>query len=298
MGNIRVGTCSWTEKTLIESGEFYPRGANTAEARLRHYASQFDTVEVDSAYYAIPSEKNTSLWAERTPEGFIFHVKVYGALTGHGINPKTLPVEIRELLREADKVEASIHVKDAPLLEAIFSAFIRSLKPLRDAGRLGLLIYQFPPWFHYKKESMDYILMCREHSAGLPMAVEFRHASWLTGAHAEQSISFLRDNGITYVTADEPQYGTAVTAPFYPEATTDIAYLRLHGRNRENWLKKGVETTERYDYLYSDGELEGFAGVARDLSLKAELTYIMFNNCHLGFAVKNALTIKRMLAVS
>src|SRR5512143_2549974 len=94
MGNIRVGTCSWTEKTLIESGEFYPRGANTAEARLRHYASQFDTVEVDSAYYAIPSEKNTSLWAERTPEGFVFHVKVYGAMTGHGINPKTLPVEI------------------------------------------------------------------------------------------------------------------------------------------------------------------------------------------------------------
>ena len=298
MGNIRVGTCSWTEKTLIESGEFYPRGVGSAEARLRHYASQFDTVEVDSAYYAIPPEKNTALWAERTPEGFVFHVKVYGAMTGHGINPKTLPVEIRELLPAADRAEPSVHIKDDFLLKAIFNSFVRSLSPLKEAGKLGLLIYQYPPWFHHKKESMDYILRCRELSAGLPMAVEFRHASWLEGAHAEQSISFLRDNGITYVTADEPQYGTPVTVPFYPEATTDIAYIRLHGRNRENWLKKGVATTDRYAYLYSDGELEGFVKDARELSLKAELTYIMFNNCHMGFAVRNALTIKRMLGAS
>jgi uncharacterized protein YecE (DUF72 family) len=87
---LRIGTCSWTEKTLIQSGEFYPKGTKTAEARLKHYASHFNTVEVDSTYYAIPDLRNTHLWAYRTPEDFVFHIKVYGALTGHGVDPKTL----------------------------------------------------------------------------------------------------------------------------------------------------------------------------------------------------------------
>lgn len=95
---IHVGTCSWTEKTLIQSREFYPKEAKTPEARLRYYAETFDTVEVDSTYYAIPDGRNTYLWADRTPENFIFHIKVYGALTGHGIDPKTLPKDIQEIL--------------------------------------------------------------------------------------------------------------------------------------------------------------------------------------------------------
>jgi uncharacterized protein YecE (DUF72 family) len=106
---IHVGTCSWTENTLIRSGEFYPRTVKTAEGRLRYYANSFDTVEVDSTYYAIPDMRNTSLWAERTPEDFIFHIKVYGALTGHGVDPKTLPKDIFNLLSEKDKTERHVY---------------------------------------------------------------------------------------------------------------------------------------------------------------------------------------------
>ena len=86
MGKLYIGTASWTDKTLIESGRFYPKGVSTAEARLRFYAERFDTVEVDSSYYAIPAERNAVLWAKRTPEGFIFNIKAYSMLTGHPPN--------------------------------------------------------------------------------------------------------------------------------------------------------------------------------------------------------------------
>ena len=295
MTRIHVGTCSWAEKSLIESGEFYPKGVSSAEERLKYYASHFDTVEVDSTYYAIPASHTTELWAERTPANFLFHVKVYGALTGHGTDPRTLPKNLRELLPTAEKEKHSIHIKEPELLKAVADAFVASLAPLRAAGKLGLLVFQFPPWFWYKAADLDYILTCRELMGELPIAVEFRHGSWLTEHHRGEVLKFLRDNSITYVTADEPQYGTLATVPFLPEVTTDIAYFRLHGRNREAWLKKGVETSARYDYLYSSGELKGFAETTKKVSSKAKTVFLMFNNCRAGHAMKNALELLNIL---
>jgi uncharacterized protein YecE (DUF72 family) len=100
---------------------------------------------------------------------------------------------------------------------------------------------------------------------------------------------------MTYVIADEPQLGGLETVPFVPEVTTEVAYFRLHGRNRENWLKKGVETSMRFDYLYSDEELRGLIPPARMADRKAKATYLMFNNCHGGFAVSNSLRVKELL---
>ncbi|KAF0221129.1 MAG: hypothetical protein FD174_627 [Geobacteraceae bacterium] len=293
--NIRVGTCSWSEKSLIQSGEFYPKGVSSAEERLRFYASYFDTVEVDSTYYAIPAAHTTELWAERTPSYFLFHIKVYGALTGHGIDPRTLPKPIRELLPAADKEQRTIYIKEPELLKTVADAFVASLAPLRSTDKLGLLVFQYPPWFWYKSADLDYILTCKELMGDLPIAVEFRHGSWLTDHHRDKVFKFLRDNGITYIPADEPQYGTLASIPFLPEVTTDIAYLRLHGRNKETWLKKGVETSVRYDYLYRSEELKDFTTAAKELSHKAKMTFIMFNNCHLGYAIKNALEMLRLM---
>lgn len=296
MSNIRVGTCSWAEKSLIESGEFYPKGVSSAEERLRFYASHFDTVEVDSTYYAIPASRTTELWAARTPENFLFHIKVYGALTGHGTDPRTLPRALQEILPTAERGKSSIHIKEPEILKAVADSFVASLAPLRATGKLGLLVFQFPPWFWYKTEDLDYIFKCRELAGDLPIAVEFRHGSWLTEHHREGVFKFLRDNGITYIIADEPQYGTLATVPFLPEVTTDIAYFRLHGRNREAWLKKGVETSERYDYLYSGGELKDFAGTANRVSARAKKVFVMFNNCRAGHAMRNALEIVSFLS--
>ncbi len=290
---IRVGTCSWAEKSLVESGQFYPRGSDSAEERLRFYASRFDTVEVDSTYYAIPATRTTQLWAERTPAGFLFHIKAYGALTGHGASPGTLPKELRELLPAADGGKAKVY-PDRELRKAIAETFVASLTPLKHTGKLGLLVYQYPPWFRHQSANLDFILKCREELGDLPMAVEFRHGSWLTERRREEVFRFLRANGITYITADEPQYGSLATVPFLPEATSHIAYLRLHGRNVGTWLMKGVETTLRYDYLYRPEELRLFAASARELSHRAGMTFIMFNNCHLGYAIKNALEMLQL----
>lgn len=295
MANIHVGTCSWTEKSLIASGEFYPKGVSSAEERLRYYAARFDTVEVDSTYYAIPAPRTAALWAERTPDTFLFHVKAYGALTGHTTDPRTLPKALRELLPAAQREERAIHIRAPELLAAVAAAFTASLAPLQSAGKLGLVVFQFPPWFWYKAADLDHILFCRELVAGLPVAVEFRNGSWLTEHHRAGVLRFLRDHGITYVTADEPQTGTLATVPLLPEATTDVAYFRLHGRNREAWLKKGGETSKRYDYLYQAAELRDLAGAVRDVAARAKTVFVMFNNCRAGHAMRNALEMAKIL---
>jgi uncharacterized protein YecE (DUF72 family) len=292
---IRVGTCSWTEKSLIKSGEFYPKGMRTAEDRLRYYAGNFSTVEVDSTYYAIPGTSASSLWAERTPQNFIFHIKAYGALTGHGVDPKTLPPGIAESLPPADRDRKYVYVKDAALLDSIAGRFRDSLSPLVRAGKLGVIVFQFPPWFHYSPANMDTLTDCKRLMNGLDIAVEFRHGSWLLPDRAEPLLKFLTENRITYVAADEPRYGSLATVPFMPAVTTDMAYFRFHGRNRENWLRRGIETSLRYDYLYSDAELGEFAPSVMEAAAAASTVFTMFNNCHGASAVRNAISFTELL---
>jgi uncharacterized protein YecE (DUF72 family) len=292
---ISTGTCSWTEKTLIQSGEFYPKEVKTAEGRLRYYADHFDTVEVDSTYYAIPDRNTACLWDERTPDNFVFHIKAYGALTGHRVDSKTLPYDIVSELSEKEKTERYVYIKELALLSAVSERFRESLTPLIQSKKLGVLVFQFPPWFHYKKSNFEYMVKCKELMQGLPVAVEFRHGSWLTLDVQNSVFHFLENNEFTYIAADEPQYGTQATIPFVPQSTSDIAYFRFHGRNKETWLKKGVETALRYSYFYSDEELRKFIPSIRSADKKAKITYAMFNNCHGGFAMRNALRLQEML---
>lgn len=291
-GGIRIGTCSWTEKSLVDGGTFYPRAAASAEQRLRFYASHFDTVEVDSSYFSLPTQQMARAWAERTPARFLFHLKAYGALTGHNIDPQTLPKELQELLPAAHRLQESVHVSEATVLRALAQAMVAALEPLKSTRKLGFVIFQFPPWFSYNNANRDYVVYCKELMAGLPIAVEFRHGSWLARRHVEELFAFLREHKITYITCDEPQYGTLASAPFHPEATTAIAYLRLHGRNAENWLG---QSELRYDYLYGEQELREFAAEVKRLSARARTTFVMFKNCHGGHAVTNALQMRELL---
>lgn len=291
---IHVGTCSWTEKTLIESGEFYPKDVTSAEARLRYYASHFDTVEVDSTYYAIPDRRTTMLWIERTHEHFVFHIKAYGALTGHSIDPRSLPKDIRSLLSTEEQSAERLSIRDSETYRAIAERFKDVLRPILDAGKLGVIVFQYPPWFHRSTKNMEYILNAQEVMGDFPVAVEFRHGSWLTEDVRDTIFRFLADHHLTYVAADEPQYGSLATIPFIPEATTDIAYFRFHGRNRENWFKKGVETSLRYAYNYSDREIEDLKQGIERVAKKVKTVYAMFNNCHGSFAVKNAMRLNEL----
>lgn len=292
---ILVGTCSWVEKSLIKSTEFYPAAIKTAEERLRYYSGNFSTVEVDSTYYAIPTTATSSLWAERTPESFTFHIKAYGALTGHGVDPKTLPPDIAASLPASERGRKFVYLRNAASLESVAERFRASLSPLIRAGKLGVIVFQFPPWFHYSPVHINRLIEYKKLMQGLDIAVEFRHGSWLLPEKAGQVLSFLTENGITYITADEPQYGNMATVPFLPAATTDIAYFRFHGRNRENWLKRGIETSLRYDYLYSDAELESFAPSVVKSAETAKKIFTMFNNCHGSSAVRNAISFRELL---
>jgi uncharacterized protein YecE (DUF72 family) len=291
---IRIGTCSWTEKSLIQSGEFYPPAARTAEARLRYYTTHFDTVEVDSTYYAIPDQKTAWLWDIRTQENFTFHIKAYGALTGHGVDPRTLPRDVQGLVSHAGDSNYA-YIKEPSILRILAQRMIDALAPLKRSGKLGFLVFQFPPWFTCRPSNFDYILSCKEMMDGLPIAAEFRHGSWLTADKAPGTFEFLQAHDITYIAADEPQYGNLSTIPFISQTTTDTAYFRFHGRNSENWLKKGIETSLRYAYSYPDNELADFVPHLEQTGRKTKVTYAMFNNCHRNYAVANAMRLKEVL---
>jgi uncharacterized protein YecE (DUF72 family) len=292
---IEVGTCSWTEKSLVRSGEFYPREVRTAEERLRFYAEQFSTVEVDSSYYAIPERSVAGLWDMRSPAGFLFHIKVFGALTGHGTDPRTLPPDILAELGVSERQKSRLYIEKPALLRKIGGRLVENLQPLQASDKLGLMVFQFPPWVYYSEQRLQSLLPCSDFIRGLPMAVEFRHGSWFSNGRTKKVLGFLERHNMTHVIADEPQYGTLATVPFVPEVTTDIAYFRLHGRNRDNWLRKGLETSLRYDYLYSEQELHEFERPVLDAARKTANVYVMFNNCHGSSAVNNAREMKKLL---
>lgn len=162
MTDFLVGTASWTDSTLVKSDLFYPPTAKTAAERLAFYAAQFPTVEVDSSYYALPSERNAELWAERTPAGFIFNIKAFGWLTQHPAETARLPKAIKEILPESMGVAARIKTPPRPALELAFQMFWSALQPLRAAGKLGYLLFQFPPYVTFRPSNFDYIATLRE----------------------------------------------------------------------------------------------------------------------------------------
>jgi uncharacterized protein YecE (DUF72 family) len=296
MGDILVGTCSWTDSTLIESGRFYPTWARSAEARLQYYASQFPIVEVDSSYYALPNEKTSGLWVGRTGDRFLFDIKAFRLFTQHPTPQAALPRDIRQALPVELAEKANLYWRDLPqeLTDELWKRFEQALLPLDSAGKLGVVLLQFPPWFYPGNEQRDYILSCKEKLPQYRMAVEFRHNSWVNEKNIVRTLAFLRDNDLPYVCVDEPQ-GFKSSVPPLVEATSDIALVRFHGRNRETWEKKGVTATQRFNYLYGEDELKDWVPRIKELASKTRQLHILFNNCYADKAVLNGRQIKLML---
>ncbi|MEX2314998.1 MAG: DUF72 domain-containing protein, partial [Thermomicrobiales bacterium] len=202
-GRIRVGTAAWSDHE-----EFYPKGTKPAD-RITYYARHFPVVEVNSSYYHIMPARNYAGWVEKTPDDFVFNVKAFGVLTGHR--------------------------RDEEATREVFDAFRASYAPMREAGKLGAVLFGFPPWFDASDANKEEIARCVEHMADDPILVEFRNKSWLTGKQTADSLDFLRGLGLAYVTVDAPQVGSG-TAPLVPAVTNArLAYLRMHGRNKETW---------------------------------------------------------------
>ena len=297
---MRVGICSWADPALIESGGFYPKRSMSAEARLRYYASVFDTVEVNSSYYAIPDIKNTVRWVERTPLGFVFHVKAYALLTGHHPKPESLPAELQALLprqpgrTRRGEIEAASFPPEA--VDAAFRLFRAAVTPLADAGKLGYVLFQFAPWVHFERARLDYLASLAERLPGWTIAVEFRHRSWFP-EHAAEALAALGDARLAHVIVDAPIGAGAV--PRVTASTAPTAVFRLHGRNADGWLRqlRGEEPAvrEKYDYLYSEAELRELLPEIGRIGEEAEQVFISFNNNNRDYPVQNARMMKRLL---
>jgi uncharacterized protein YecE (DUF72 family) len=288
MGDIKVGTASWTDKTLLESG-WYPPSANTPEQRLGYYARQFPLVEVDATYYAPPNEQTASLWAQRTPADFTFNIKAFSLLTGHPTKVSALPKDLRP---ETDK--KNLYPKDVPrqTYEDLWSLFLGALDPLVEAGKLGVLLFQFPPWFTIRKSNKQTLLDVAERCKPLRAAVEFRHASWFAGDNERETLEFLREHDLPYVVVDMPQ-GHRSSIPPVVEATSDLAVMRFHGHS-DKWTSNDIH--EKFGYLYSESELAEWAPKISDLAEKTQQTHVLMNNCYSDYAQTNASQLIELLS--
>jgi uncharacterized protein YecE (DUF72 family) len=296
MGRVHVGTCSWTEKTMV--GLWYPKGVTTAEERLRYYATKFDTVEVDSPFYAIPRREYAQAWAERTPDDFIFHVKAYGLMTGHEVDECCLAPELREYEHTVDR--GRVRDADPDMVDASFDLFLDAIEPLRAAGKLGGILMQFPPYFTAKSHeaehrNLEYIEYVAHKLEGYRTLVEFRHPSWVDASHRARSLVFLRELGLFYVSVDSPQFEEHSTMPPLAASTGDWAYVRLHGRNASTWFSHAGTAADRFDYLYTTGELQEWAEPIKQLAAEADATFVMFNNNKYDYAQRNASEIATIL---
>jgi uncharacterized protein YecE (DUF72 family) len=291
MGQIRVGTAGWTDRTLIASG-WYPAEASTPEARLRYYASQFPLVEVDATYYALPAERTARAWAERTPAGFTFNVKAFSLFTQHPTPVRALPADLREAAGQAGKDRVYLKDVGPEVADAAWDRFLAALEPLRDAGKLGAILLQYPPWFPISRANKEYILACARRAAPRRVCVEFRNRTWMTEDNQGETLDFLAGNGLPYVCVDMPQ-GYPSSIPPVLAATSDLAVVRMHGHS-DKWTSKQI--AEKFGYRYGEAELDEWAGRLRGLAGQADLTHVLFNNCYRDWAHVNARQLTGLLA--
>ena len=271
---MRIGTCSWADEAL--SKHWYPKGTPAGD-RLAYYARHFDTVEVDSTYYRLPAEDMVGRWAARTPDGFVMHVKAFGLMTRHPVKLQALPPDLRDEAPTDDR--GRVERPSREFRGEVFRRFLEALEPLRAAGKLGGILFQFPSYVVYKDRSLEYLQWAREQLGPDRMLVEFRHASWLDDEHRDDTLRFLEEIGAGHVVVDAPRIeGAKNLVPTVVAVTGPTAYVRFHGRNAETWNKRGGSAAERFDYLYSDEELAEWIGPLRELAGQADEAYAFFNN--------------------
>jgi len=299
VGDVVVGTCSWTDKTMVE--RWYPSAVKTAEQRLRYYAERFDTVEVDSSFYGIPKPEFAPAWVRRTPPGFIFHVKAFGMLTGHDVDERALHPELRDAGYDYEITNRGrVRRPEERMVEHACELFVESIRPLQEAGKLGGILLQYPPWFTAADRSKREANLAEiERMAAmldpLPCFVEFRHASWVAEENQSKVMRFLADRRLTFVSVDAPAVESGQAMPPLSAATGPLGYVRFHGRNREMWHARTLTAADRFDYLYEPAELEEWREPIERLAEETERTWVMFNNCKYDYAPTNARQMAEIL---
>ena len=276
---IVVGTASWTDKTLIDSGKFYPGDCKSPEARLRYYASQFAMVEVDSSYYAIPAPATAQAWAERTPEDFRFNVKAFRLFTGHQTDPKVLEKDLREALPASSR--RMLYYRDLPgdIVDELWRRFRMALEPLRLNGKLTAVHFQFAPWVINDRDGRAHVIECVDRMAGQQLTVEFRNKVWFEGANTTRTLEMQRELGVAHTVVDAPQDLPNSIPAVWDITSTKLALVRLHGRNRSTWnIKSATSASDRFNYDYTEGELRALVPRLLTLAERVDLLQVVFNN--------------------
>jgi uncharacterized protein YecE (DUF72 family) len=271
-GRIVVGTSSWADPGFVE--EWYPPDL-AARERLRWYAERFDAVEVNSTFYAVPSPRTVGRWAQETPDGFTFDVKLHRLLSRHAADLKSLPPE----LRDDATANARGRVELTPELEAALAdRIVDSVEPL--GGKLATFLLQLSPAFEPRRNELDELApLVARLNATAPVAVELRNRFWLTESRAEETLRWFEDHGAAFVCVDMPEGSNAPTLMPNLDAATrrDVAYMRAHGRNLQGYLR-GRSVAERFAHRYEDQELEEIGERAGRLAEEVPSVRLMFNN--------------------
>ena len=294
---VLTGSCSWTDRTLVSETDWYPRKSMSAEERLRFYASRFPLTEIDSTYYAPPSERQARLWAERTPPGFRFDVKAYSLLTGHPTRPKSLWTDLREDLPpevlEKRNLYATHLTQDA--LDEAWRRFAAALRPLHEAGRLGAVLFQYPPWFGPRRENRAELEALRERLPDYRVSVEFRSPRWLAEERdRERTLGLLEEHGLIFVGVDAP--AASGLPRLFAVTNPELFMVRLHGRADDTWASGAPSAAERFRYLYSSAELREVARPVREHAMEARESHVLANNCYRDYSVRNAAELRDLLA--
>src|SRR5215216_2337765 len=269
---IAVGTSSWADPGFIE--EWYPSDVPARE-RLPWYAEHFDAVEVNSTFYAIPAASTVERWAEQTPNGFTFDVKLHKLLSRHSAKLDSLPKDLRG---NAETTSRGRVVLDAKLQDALADAVLESVQPLVDAQKLSSFLLQLSPGFAPRCNELDELAPLIERLAPHPVAVELRRSSWVRGKRAEETLAWMESRGAAWVCVDVPDAEHLTIMPPLDAVTNPrLAYLRAHGRNAEGYIR-GRSVAERFAWRYSDEELEEIRGRAQELASEAAEVRLMFNN--------------------
>ena len=278
-GGMRIGTSGWSYPSGAGTwnGVFYPpkrRGRRAAGFdELSYYADHFDTVEVNSTFYQVPTPKVTRSWVARTPHGFEFSLKLYQKFT------------------HPEMFKAATGATDTTVVAADVDAFRAAVEPIQNAGKLGVLLAQFPPSFKNQPVTRGYLEWLVSSLADCPVAVELRHRSWSDDVGS--TLTLLNHLGAAWVQIDEPKFRFSIAQNSLPNVTT-FYYMRLHGRNAQKWWRHD-RAEERYDYLYSPAELASVAETADAASRLVKKLYLYLNNHFAAQAVANAVALKHQL---
>lgn len=271
-GRILVGTSSWADPGFV--AKWYPKGTPAGD-RLPWYAERFEGVELNSSFYAVPDRATVHRWVEVTPPGFVFDVKVHRLLSRHSAGLDSLPPDMRDGAATTGRGRVTLTPN---LEEALARRLVEECAPLADAGKLGAFLLQLTPAFSPRRHELDELGDLLDALSPHRVAVELRHRGWVEGERAERTFGWLSDRNAAFVATDAPP-GEHMTLMPPVDAVTrdDLAYLRLHGRNTDGYLK-GKTVAERFGWIYSDEELEEITGRVRGMAEQAGDVHVMFNN--------------------